>query len=66
MQFFVILLALIPVIIVVLKETGGIHGLFNKLATQGTAFTHPWNGTSLGGRGRGQRARAPTRQDPST
>src|SRR5579872_4931470 len=27
MQFFVILLALIPVIIVVLKETGGIHGL---------------------------------------
>ena len=49
MQFFVILLALIPVIIVVLKETGGIHGLFSKLATQGTAFTHPWNGTSLGG-----------------
>ena len=49
MQFFVILLALIPVIIVVLKETGGIHGLFSKLATQGTAFTHPWNGTGLGG-----------------
>ena len=49
MQFFVILLALIPVIIVVLKETGGIHGLFSKLATQGAAFTHPWNGTSLGG-----------------
>ena len=49
MQFFVILLALIPVIIVVLKETGGIHGLFSKLATQGASFTHPWNGTSLGG-----------------
>jgi len=40
---------LIPVIIVVLKETGGIHGLFSKLATQGTTFTHPWAGTSLGG-----------------
>ena len=49
MQFFVILLALIPVIIVVLKETGGIHGLFSKLATQGASFTHPWNGTRLGG-----------------
>src|SRR5205809_466446 len=49
MQFFVILLALVPVIIVVLKETGGIGGLFDKLATQGTAFTHPWNGTGLGG-----------------
>ena len=49
MQFFVILLALVPLIIVALKETGGIHGLFSKLATQGAAFTHPWNGTSLGG-----------------
>ena len=49
MQFFVILLALVPLIIVTLKETGGIHGLFSKLATQGTAFTHPWNGTGLGG-----------------
>ncbi len=49
MQFFVILLALVPLIIVALKETGGIGGLFGKLATQGTAFTHPWNGTGLGG-----------------
>ena len=32
-----------------LRETGGIHGLFSKLATQGTAFTHPWAGTGLGG-----------------
>ena len=49
MQFFVILLALVPLIIVALKETGGLDGLFGKLATQGTAFTHPWNGTGLGG-----------------
>ena len=49
MQFFVILLALVPLIIVALKETGGLGGLFGKLATQGTAFTHPWNGTGLGG-----------------
>src|SRR5256886_9629639 len=41
MQFFVILLALIPLIIVVLKETRGIHGLFSNLATRGTPLTHP-------------------------
>ncbi len=49
MQFFVILCGLIPLVIVALKETGGIGGLFDKLATQGTAFTHPWAGTGLGG-----------------
>src|SRR6266705_1262427 len=49
MQFFVILLGLVPLIIVALRETGGIHGLFSKLATQGTTFTHPWAGTGLGG-----------------
>ena len=49
MQFFVILLALIPVIIVVLKETGGIHGLFSKLATQGAAFTHRGKAPVLAG-----------------
>ena len=49
MQFFVILLGLVPLIIVALKETGGMHGLFSKLATQGTAYTHPWAGTGLGG-----------------
>jgi solute:Na+ symporter, SSS family len=49
MQFFVILLGLVPLIIVALKLTGGLHGLFGKLATQGTAYTHPWAGTGLGG-----------------
>ena len=49
MQFFVILLGLVPLIIVALRETGGMHGLFSKLATQGTAYTHPWAGTGLGG-----------------
>ena len=49
MQFFVILLALVPLIIVALKETGGIHGLFSKLATQGAAFTAPWSGTGWAG-----------------
>jgi solute:Na+ symporter, SSS family len=49
MQFFVILLGLIPVIIVALRLTGGIGGLFGKLATQGRSFTHPWAGVSLGG-----------------
>ena len=40
MQFFVILLALIPVIIVVLKETGGIHGLFEQAGHAGSRL-HP-------------------------
>ena len=49
MQFFVILAGLIPVVIVVLKETGGIHGLFAKLSTSGHDFTRAWAGTGLGG-----------------
>jgi solute:Na+ symporter, SSS family len=49
MQFFVICAGLIPVVIVALKETGGIGGLFAKLSTSGHDFTSAWSGTGLGG-----------------
>lgn len=49
MQFFVICAGLVPVVIVALKETGGIGGLFAKLSTSGHDFTSAWSGTGLGG-----------------
>ena len=49
MQFFVICAGLIPVVIVALKQAGGLHGLFQKLSTVGHDFTSAWGGTSLGG-----------------
>src|SRR6266496_775092 len=49
MQFFVILCALIPLVIVALKESGGIGGLFAKLSTNGHDFTSAWSGVGLGG-----------------
>jgi SSS family solute:Na+ symporter len=49
MQFFVILAGLVPIVIVVLKETGGVGGLFAKLSTSGHDFTSAWGGTGLGG-----------------
>lgn len=48
MQFFVILAGLIPVVIVVLRELGGLSGLFQKLSTN-PSMTHPWRGLELGG-----------------
>ncbi len=49
MQFFVILAGLVPVVIIALKETGGIGGLFTKLSTSGPYFTSAWTGTGIGG-----------------
>jgi solute:Na+ symporter, SSS family len=49
MQFFVICAGLIPIVIVVLKEVGGIEGLFQKLSVNGPNFTHPWSGLGFGG-----------------
>ena len=49
MQFFVILAGLVPVVIIALKETGGIGGLFAKLSTNGHDFTSAWAGVGLGG-----------------
>jgi solute:Na+ symporter, SSS family len=49
MQFFVICAGLVPVVIVALRETGGIGGLFAKLSTNGHDFTSAWSGVGLGG-----------------
>ena len=50
MQFFVILIGLIPLTIIALKETGGIGRLFDTLRTQhGEVFAQPWAGTGIGG-----------------
>jgi len=49
MQFFVILAGLVPVVIIALKETGGIGGLFAKLSTNGHDFASAWSGVGLGG-----------------
>ena len=49
MQFFVICAGLIPLVIVALKQAGGIGGLFAKLSTNGHDFTSAWSGVGLGG-----------------
>src|SRR3954465_4059482 len=50
MQFFVILIGLIPLTIIALKEPGGIGRLFDTLRTQhGEVFAQPWAGTGFGG-----------------
>ncbi len=49
MQFFVICAGLIPLVIVALKEAGGIGGLFAKLSTNGHDFTSAWAGVGFGG-----------------
>ena len=49
MQFFVICAGLIPLVIVALKQAGGMGGLFDKLSTSGKDFTSAWSGVGLGG-----------------
>jgi SSS family solute:Na+ symporter len=50
MQFFVVLIGMVPLTIIAIKETGGIHKLFRTLqADHGSAFVQPWSGTGIGG-----------------
>ena len=50
MQFFVIMIGMVPLTIIALKESGGLGKLFRTLSAEhGTAFIHPWTGTGLGG-----------------
>jgi SSS family solute:Na+ symporter len=50
LQFFIILCGLIPLLIVTLKETGGLVQLTEHLrATKGEQFVNPWHGTGFGG-----------------
>ena len=50
MQFFVVLIGMVPLTIIAIKETGGLGGLFDKLRVgHGAAFVHPFTGTGIGG-----------------
>ncbi|MEU5888613.1 sodium:solute symporter family protein [Streptomyces sp. NPDC047461] len=49
LQFFVILAALIPIVVLGLKKVGGWDGLTDKLTAQhGADFTTAWGGTGIG------------------
>jgi solute:Na+ symporter, SSS family len=50
MQFFVVLIGMVPLVIVALREVNGLGGLFDRLrAEHGDAFVEPWTGTGIGG-----------------
>jgi len=50
MQFFVVMIGMVPLTIIAIKETGGISRLFRTLeADHGHAFVQPWAGTGIGG-----------------
>ena len=50
MQFFVVMIGMIPLTIIAIKETGGLSKLFDTLrADHGSSFVQPFTGTSLGG-----------------
>src|SRR4051794_15958856 len=50
MQFFVVLIGMVPLTIIAIKETGGLSQLFDKLSAEhGDAFVEPWTGTGIGG-----------------
>jgi SSS family solute:Na+ symporter len=50
LQFFVILAALVPLVVVALKKVGGISGLAHKVTESalGTAGNHAWRGVGVG------------------
>ena len=50
LQFFVILAALVPLVVVGLKKVGGISGLAHKVTESalGTAGNHSWRGVGVG------------------
>jgi SSS family solute:Na+ symporter len=50
MQFFVILIGMVPLTIIAIRETGGLGRLFDTLeGGNGRAFVQPWSGTGIGG-----------------
>jgi SSS family solute:Na+ symporter len=50
MQFFVIMIGMVPLTIIAIKETGGPGELFDRVSAEhGSAFTHAWAGTGIGG-----------------
>jgi solute:Na+ symporter, SSS family len=50
MQFFVVLIGMVPLTIIAIQQTGGMGKLFDRVSAEhGTAFIHPWTGTGIGG-----------------
>jgi SSS family solute:Na+ symporter len=50
MQFFVVLIGMVPLTIIAIRETGGLSALFGSLRGEhGPAFVEPWTGTGIGG-----------------
>ena len=50
LQFFVIIASLLPLLIVTLRDSGGLTSLWEKLrATEGGQFVSTWSGTGFGG-----------------
>ena len=50
LQFFVILAGLIPLVVIAVKEVGGLAELFSRVSeVKGGAFTSSWQGTGFGG-----------------
>jgi solute:Na+ symporter, SSS family len=50
MQFFVVMAGMVPLVIIAVKEVGGLGALFDRLAAEkGEAFASPWTGTGIGG-----------------
>jgi solute:Na+ symporter, SSS family len=50
MQFFVVLIGMVPLTIIAIQQTGGLGELFDRVSAEhGTAFIHPWTGTGIGG-----------------
>src|SRR5438105_4687378 len=50
LQFFVIVASLLPLLIVTLRDSGGLTSLWDKLrVTEGGQFVSAWSGTGIGG-----------------
>jgi SSS family solute:Na+ symporter len=50
LQFFVILAGLIPLVVIAVKEVGGLGTMFDRLsAEKGNTFASAWEGTGFGG-----------------
>src|SRR6266516_1435336 len=50
MQFFVVMICMVPLTVIAIQQTGGLHKLFDTVAAKhGTEFIHPWAGTGIGG-----------------
>ncbi|HET7475294.1 MAG TPA: sodium:solute symporter family protein [Dermatophilaceae bacterium] len=50
MQFFVVMIGMVPLVVIALKKVGGMGALAENLrASHGNDFVSPWSGTAVGG-----------------